>query len=88
MASVMWVAFSRRILSALRHGPVGTIAGLATVPSEGQDVSQAWTGPTTACHPRQPEAAKKAIITKNQRRFAKQGKLSLVLCRYPKFISV
>ncbi|MFC6202244.1 hypothetical protein ACFP1L_10215 [Lactiplantibacillus nangangensis] len=81
MASVVLVAFGRRILSALRHGPAGTIAGLATVPGEGQDVSQAWTGPTTACHPRQPEAAKsnynKEPATVCKTRQAVAGSLSL-----------
>ena len=35
MASVVRVAFDRLILPVLHHGPVGTIAVLATVPSEG-----------------------------------------------------
>ena len=44
-------------LPTLRHGPAGTVAGFATVPGEGQDVSQAWPGPATACYQRRPEAA-------------------------------
>ena len=56
MASVVNVAFGRRNLSALRHGPAGTLAILARVPGEGQDAPQAWTDPTTACHQQQLEA--------------------------------
>jgi len=39
MASVVLVAFGRRGLSALCHGPSGAVATLATVPGEGRDRS-------------------------------------------------
>ncbi len=42
-------------LPTLRHGRSGTLALLARVPGEVQDVPQAWTGPTAACYQSQPE---------------------------------
>ncbi len=53
--SVVMLALDWRFLPILHHGRSGTIAGYATVPGEGQDVSQAWPGPTTADSQRQPE---------------------------------
>ena len=44
-------------MPALRHGLSGTLAICASVPGEGQDVPQAWTGPTTACYQWRLEAA-------------------------------
>jgi len=58
MASVVKVAFGRLVLwPALRHGPAGTIAGLAIVLGEGADCFSCGSGPVTACHQPRPDAA-------------------------------
>ena len=44
-----------RWFSALHHGRSGAIALFAIAPGEGQDVSQAWPGPTTAYYQWRPD---------------------------------